>query len=179
MVIDNDRHANMDEFLKNLVRYKTMKTQTIKVGYNPKLVVHGEVLRNPSNDRPLAFLGSLRETALMNESYRKIIYTSRFTQLVVMNLKPYETIDREIHEYIDQVFEVVQGSMSIAIENPQETLPMMTDDHAEVPSGTYHTITAGSRGVKIITIYTGMMEYSHPYDRIQNNKPIGGDDEEE
>ena len=141
----------------------------IKLGYNPKIIEKGEeILLEVKNGKPRAFLGSIDEMTVKNESFRKVIYTGKHTQLVLMNLLPGEKIDREIHPNVDQFFRLEQGSIDVLVENPNENLHAENGDAVIIPSGTYHTVTAGPNGAKLYTLYSPA---NHPYDRVQDEKP--------
>ena len=46
----------------------------------------------------------IEEATLENDNFRKVLYTSKHSQLVLMNLKPGEEIGMEVHEENDQFF---------------------------------------------------------------------------
>ncbi len=46
----------------------------------------------------------IEEATLENGNFRKVLYTSKHSQLVIMNLKPGEEIGMEVHEENDQFF---------------------------------------------------------------------------
>jgi len=50
------------------------------------------------------FMGNIEDLTEENENFRKVIYTGKFSQLVVMSLKPGEEIGAEVHETHDQFF---------------------------------------------------------------------------
>lgn len=141
-----------------------------KLGYNSKLLDSKDqnLLELTERGVPPVFFGSVEDITLENESYRKVIYTGEHTQLVLMKLLPGEKIDREIHHGIDQFFRIEEGSMEVFVENPDEFLNAKNGEAIIIPSGTYHTITAGPKGVKLYTLYSPP---NHPYDRVQEKKP--------
>lgn len=141
----------------------------MKIGYNPK-TLEGESkdLLKMTKGQPRVFFGAIEKLAVENQSFRKVIYTTRYTQLVLMSLLPNETIDREVHNHNDQVFRFEEGSASVYVENPEETLHAESGDLIVIPAGTYHTIVAGPEGVKLYTLYSPA---NHPYDRVQDVKP--------
>ncbi len=139
------------------------------LGYNPKIIDENDQdLLITHKNKPIAFQGHIDDMTLQNQSFRKVIYTSKHTQLVLMNLLPNEKIDREIHANNDQFFRLESGSITVYVEDPDETLYAENGDAIIVPSGTYHIVVAGSEGAKLYTLYSPA---NHPYDRIQDNKP--------
>ena len=56
------------------------------------------------------YITNIEEETLKNEDYRRVLYTAKNSQLVLMNIKPGEEIGEEIHE-LDQFirFEAGEG----------------------------------------------------------------------
>ena len=50
------------------------------------------------------FNSNIEKDTLENENFRKVLYTSKHSQLVLMCLEPGEEIGLEIHEDNDQFF---------------------------------------------------------------------------
>ncbi|MFS8159021.1 MAG: cupin domain-containing protein [Candidatus Roizmanbacteria bacterium] len=142
------------------------------LGVNPELP-ESENLASDHSCRPRAFQGHIDEMTLNNQSFRKVLYTSKYTQLVLMNLMPSEVIDREIHFTVDQFFRVESGSITIQVEDPDEMLQASDGWAIIIPAKTYHTVTAGPKGAKLYTLYSPP---NHPYDRIQDEKPSSDDE---
>ena len=51
-----------------------------------------------------------------NTDFRRVLYTARNMQLVLMALKPADEIGEEVHEDRDQLFRVEQGAGKIRID---------------------------------------------------------------
>lgn len=58
----------------------------------------------------------IEKETLANTDFRRVIWTGNHTQIVLMSLLPNETIDREIHPYVDQFFRVEEGVIMVQIE---------------------------------------------------------------
>lgn len=101
-----------------------------------------------------------------NENFRAVQWTGAKTQVVVMSLRPFEVIDREIHPDIDQLFFVVSGM--ILADTIEQKMIATVGQIVMIPMGTSHEITAGTAGAKLITTYSPP---NHPPDRIQAYKP--------
>ena len=56
-----------------------------------------------------AFVGDIEELTETNDNFRKVLYTGKFTQLVVMCLKGGGEIGREVHDHVDQFFRIEEG----------------------------------------------------------------------
>ena len=54
------------------------------------------------------FVKDIEGLAVQNEKFRRVLYTAKHCQLVVMALKPKEEIGAEVHK-LDQFFRVEKG----------------------------------------------------------------------
>ena len=61
------------------------------------------------------FKSNIEKDALKNENFRKVLYSSKHLQVVLMSLKPGEEIGMETHPATDQFF---RASFSILFLNP-------------------------------------------------------------
>ena len=96
---------------------------------------------------------NIEKTTLENSSFRKVLYTGAFSQLVVMSLKPGEEIGAEVHEEHDQFFRFEQGSGQVVIN--ETTYAVFADEVAIVPAGANHNvINTGEVDLKLYTIYS-------------------------
>jgi mannose-6-phosphate isomerase-like protein (cupin superfamily) len=57
----------------------------------------------------LGFVQDIEVLAVKNDEFRRVLYTAKHCQLVVMALKPKEEIGAEVHK-LDQFFRVEEGS---------------------------------------------------------------------
>ncbi|MGZ4852413.1 MAG: cupin domain-containing protein, partial [Halobacteriota archaeon] len=55
------------------------------------------------------FSTDIEAATLENSNFRKVLYTSKHSQLVLMSLKPEEDIGMEVHEENDQFFRFEKG----------------------------------------------------------------------
>ena len=88
-----------------------------------------------------------------NENFRKVLYTAKNSQLVVMSLKPMEEIGEEVHN-LDQFIRVEKGDGKAVLDGAEHTLE---DGSAVViPAGTTHNIinTSAVQAMKLYTIYS-------------------------
>ncbi len=99
------------------------------------------------------FVGNIEDLTKENENFRKVIYTGKFSQLVVMSLKPGEEIGAEVHETHDQFFRFEKGKAKVMIDDNEY---QVEDDFAViVPAGANHNvINVGDDEVKLYTIYS-------------------------
>ena len=62
------------------------------------------------------FNSNIEKDTLKNENFRKVLYTSKHMQLVLMSLKPGEDIGEEIHPSVDQFFRFEAGNGKCIID---------------------------------------------------------------
>jgi mannose-6-phosphate isomerase-like protein (cupin superfamily) len=100
------------------------------------------------------YTSNIMDETLDNTNFRKVLYTGKHMQLVVMSLKPGEDIGEEVHDHVDQFFRIEEGECKVIIDG-EETL--LTDDMvAIVPAGSRHNVinTSESEDLKLYTIYS-------------------------
>lgn len=97
------------------------------------------------------FVQDIEDLATRNEDFRRVLYTARHCQLVVMALKPKEEIGAEIHE-LDQFFRVEEGSGEAVLDGIRT--PIRAGFAVVVPAGTDHNIVnTGTVPLKLYTLY--------------------------
>ena len=98
------------------------------------------------------FCANIEKDTLENDNYRKVLYTGKHSQLVLMSLAPNEEIGMEVHEENDQFFRFEQGQGKVIIDGNEYAVQ---DGFAVViPSGAQHNVVAGETGLKLYTIYS-------------------------
>ncbi len=94
---------------------------------------------------------NIEQLSLDNDNFRKVIYTDKNSQLVLMSLLPNEDIGEEVHD-VDQFFRVEKGSGTAVLND----IPHDIADGSAivVPAGTKHNIINGASGsMKLYTLY--------------------------
>ncbi len=100
------------------------------------------------------FHSNIENDTLENSNFRKVLYTGKHSQLVLMNLKPQEEIGEEIHTENDQFFRIEKGSGKCIIDGNEYEL---SDGSAiVVPFGAKHNVinTSTTEDLKLYTIYS-------------------------
>ena len=89
-----------------------------------------------------------------NTSFRKVLYTSKHSQLVLMSLQPQEEIGEEIHPDNDQFFRIESGQGKCIIDGNEYEI--RDGDAIVIPAGAKHNIinTQANAGLKMYTIYS-------------------------
>lgn len=97
---------------------------------------------------------NIENLTLKNEDFRHILYTAKYSQLVLMCLKPGEEIGLEVHDDGDQFFRFEKGEGKVTIN---ETEYSVSDgDSVIVPAGSKHNVinSSSSEPLKLYTIYS-------------------------
>jgi mannose-6-phosphate isomerase-like protein (cupin superfamily) len=94
---------------------------------------------------------NIEEKTLSNSYFRKVLYTNKQMQLVVMSLQPKEEIGMEVHK--GSQFIRVESGNGIAIINDKRYI-LKEDYSIVIDAGSRHNIIAGKNGMKLYSIYT-------------------------
>ena len=100
------------------------------------------------------FVGNIEKDTRGNKDFRRVIYTGKFSQLVLMCLKPGEDIGMEVHDTVDQFFRFEEGEGMVVIDEIEHNVH---DGMAVVvPSGAMHNVinTSKKDDLKLYTIYS-------------------------
>lgn len=100
------------------------------------------------------FSTNIELETLKNENFRKVLYTGKHSQLVLMSLAPGQEIGEEIHSENDQFFRFESGIGKCVVDGTEYEL---SDGVAVVvPAGASHNIvnTSESESLKLYTIYS-------------------------
>ncbi len=100
------------------------------------------------------YIGPIEKLTTENDNFRKVLYTAKHSQLVLMSLKPKEEIGMEVHPDNDQFFRFEQGLGKVIIDDNEYEVK---DGFAViVPAGAQHNVinTSETEALKIYTIYS-------------------------
>jgi mannose-6-phosphate isomerase-like protein (cupin superfamily) len=97
---------------------------------------------------------NIEKDTLENNNFRKVLYTGKHSQLVLMSLGPKEEIGMEVHEENDQFFRFEKGQGKCVIDGNEYDLKDGTA--VVVPAGARHNIinTSDAEELKLYTIYS-------------------------
>jgi mannose-6-phosphate isomerase-like protein (cupin superfamily) len=100
------------------------------------------------------FKSNIEKQTLGNSDFRHVLYTGKYSQLVLMNLKPGEEIGEEVHKTIDQFFRFEKGTGIVSIDGIKHEVA--DGDAVIVPAGAKHNVTNTSKtaDLKLYTIYS-------------------------
>jgi len=98
------------------------------------------------------YTANIEKATLENENFRKVLYTAKNSQLVLMSLEPGEEIGEEVHN-LDQFIRVEQGRGKAILDGAEREIE---DGSAIViPAGARHNVVNGSDGkMKLYTVYS-------------------------
>lgn len=100
------------------------------------------------------FCGNIEKETLSNSNFRRVVYTAKNSQLVVMCLKPEEEIGMEVHPHNDQFLRFEKGEGVCIINGHKHEA---SEGFAIiVPAGAKHNIVNRSkrRELKLYTVYS-------------------------
>jgi mannose-6-phosphate isomerase-like protein (cupin superfamily) len=98
------------------------------------------------------YVDNIEQRTLENEDFRRVLYTGRHLQLVLMTLPAGCDIGEEVHEDRDQFFRIEEGEGTIYIDGKANKV---SDDFAViVPAGARHNVVNDSGApLRLYTIY--------------------------
>lgn len=96
----------------------------------------------------------IEQLTLANNDFRKVVYTGKHTQLVLMSLLPGEEIGWETHPSNDQFFRFEKGQGRVVIN--KTTYTVRDGDVIIIPAGSGHNVinTSEDRPLKLYTLYS-------------------------
>lgn len=98
------------------------------------------------------YVQDIESLAIKNDEFRRVLYTAKHCQLVVMALKPKEEIGAEVHKNLDQFFRVEEGSGEAVLDGVHTAI--RAGFAVVVPAGMKHNIiNTGTVPLKLYTLY--------------------------
>lgn len=98
------------------------------------------------------FVQDIERLAVGNDDFRRVLYTAKHCQLVLMALAPGEEIGAEVHK-LDQFFRVEEGSGVVVMDGTRT--PVKAGFAIVVPMGANHNIiNTGTAPLKLYTVYS-------------------------
>ena len=96
---------------------------------------------------------NIAKETIENRYYRKVLFTGKKMQLVVMSLKPGEDIPLEVHKNRDQFIRIEGGEALVEVGG--EKFNVKDDDVVIIPAGNKHYVknTSTNKTLKLYTIY--------------------------
>ena len=98
------------------------------------------------------FVNNIEKLTLENTDYRRVLYTAKNSQLVLMNIQPGDDIGEETH-HLDQFLRLEQGTGKAILDDVEHEI--QADFAIIIPAGTKHNvINTGTEEMKLYSIYS-------------------------
>jgi mannose-6-phosphate isomerase-like protein (cupin superfamily) len=111
------------------------------------------------------FVDDIEGLTESNKDFRRVLYTGKHVQLVLMSIKKGDDIGEEVHPDNDQFFRVERGKGEVVIDDQRHKI--RSGDAVVVPAGAKHNvINTGKKALKLYTLYgppdhkDGLVEHS-------------------
>jgi mannose-6-phosphate isomerase-like protein (cupin superfamily) len=119
------------------------------------------------------YVTNIERDTLENGDYRRVLFTGRNTQLVLMTLQPREEIGSEVHEEHDQFIRIEAGTGKVVLDGKEHAL---SDGVAVViPAGVRHNVvnTSASEPLRLYTLYSPPEHPDGTVHRTKRDEPAG------
>jgi mannose-6-phosphate isomerase-like protein (cupin superfamily) len=100
------------------------------------------------------YVTAIEEETKKNTDFRRVLYTGKYSQLVLMSLQPMDDIGLEVHNHLDQFFRFEEGEGKVVIDGVEHSVKDGTA--VIVPAGAQHNVinTSKTSALKLYTIYS-------------------------
>ena len=112
------------------------------------------------------FHDNIEKLTTSNSDFRRVLYTGKNIQLVLMTLQPGEEIGSEVHEDRDQFFRFEEGSGQVEID--QNSYKVVDGSGVIVPAGSRHNVR--NNGMEPLKLYTLYAPPEHKDGVVQSTK---------
>jgi mannose-6-phosphate isomerase-like protein (cupin superfamily) len=113
------------------------------------------------------FKSNIEKDTLNNSDFRRVLYTGKNSQLVLMNLRPGEEIGEEVHKTIDQFLRFEKGEGLVSIDGIKHRVA--DGDAVIVPAGARHNVINNSKTTEL-KLYTIYSPPEHQDDTVRKTK---------
>lgn len=113
-----------------------------------------EFARSATQIHMKGFCSNIEKDTLENENFRKVLYSSKHSQLVLMSLAPNEDIGMEVHKDNDQFFRIEKGEGKCIIDGNEYEIK--DGSAVVVPAGAEHNVinVSATERLSLYTIYS-------------------------
>jgi len=101
----------------------------------------------------MEYKSNIENLTLSNKYYRKVLYTDKNQQLVIMNIPPHSDIGMEKHKHTTQFIRVEDGNGIAIVDNNRY---LLRDGNVIVipPNSWHNIINSSNNDLKLYTIYS-------------------------
>lgn len=97
------------------------------------------------------YITNIEKETLENTDYRRVLYTAKNSQLVLMCIEPADEIGEEVHE-LDQFIRLEEGTATVVLNGDSHRVP--ADSAVVIPAGVRHNvINTGDVALKLYSVY--------------------------
>lgn len=122
------------------------------------------------------YVTAIEEETKKNTDFRRVLYTGKYSQLVLMSLQPMEDIGLEVHNHLDQFFRFEEGEGKVVIDGVEHSVKDGTG--VIVPAGAQHNVINTSK-TSTLTLYTIYSPPEHIDKVVRHTKADAEADPEE
>lgn len=98
------------------------------------------------------FVTDIEKETMENTDYRRVLYTAKHSQLVVMSIEPGDEIGSETH-HLDQFIRFESGNAKVILNGEEHEVK--ADDAVVIPEGVEHNvINIGDKPLKLYSVYS-------------------------
>lgn len=98
------------------------------------------------------FIQNIEKLSLDNTDFRRVLYTAKNSQLVLMSIEAGDDIGEEIH-HLDQFIRIEAGTGKVVLDGVET--PIEDGTAIVIPAGTKHNVlNTGSEALKLYTVYS-------------------------
>ena len=100
-----------------------------------------------------SYASDIERQTIENKDYRRVLFTAKHSQLVLMRLKPGEDIGAETHD-LDQFFRFEAGNGVVVVNGVEHKVS--NGDSIVIPQGCRHNVinTSATEDLKLYSIYS-------------------------
>lgn len=96
---------------------------------------------------------TIADVAKDNPDFRKVLWTGKHAQIVVMTIPPGDEIGDEVHDHTDQILTFISGTGEADLQG--HTHPIEAGDQCAVPAGAQHNFrNTGDEPLVLYTMYS-------------------------
>jgi mannose-6-phosphate isomerase-like protein (cupin superfamily) len=122
------------------------------------------------------YVADVKKAAKDNDDFRRVLFTTPKSQLVLMSLEPGEEIGMEVHDG-DQVIYIVDGEGLAVLEETEHEIDK--GSIVFVPAGVRHNIVSDEEEtMKLFTIYTPPQHAAGVVERTKGDAQAAADEAE-
>ncbi|MDE2096779.1 MAG: cupin domain-containing protein [Patescibacteria group bacterium] len=100
----------------------------------------------------MSYIGNVFRETSENQNFRKVLFTGKRSQLVVMNIPVGGEVGEETHQNVEQTLFFLNGSGKAILDGQESAIS--AGDAVVVTPGTKHNfINTGSEPLEIFTVY--------------------------